>query len=281
MLRRIYVFALMLCVLSSFCIFSVEAEAEWDAKLSVEQTSLDEEEMLVSVRVSIGDITTPSGIMLATYSVLFDSDCLEYVSHKNGAPQNWTFVEEHQLGAHDWSKLISVEGVEPYFYYTLFNDETNPEGVTEDGVLYTDLTFRITDPSVTRTDIVVSENLCQLDRVIHSVQFGATYQYRVILDKIFMESRVCISRAISCDQQLCAAQGQQRHAQHHACPGGPAQRMMPRLCQCAVFFIHRKADDGHQCCSQHDAADGQQRDGNGSHDRGGDDNKCILFSQLR
>ena len=156
MVRKFFALALILCICFCSFAFFAQAETEWNARLSVEQTSLNEDDSLVSLRISIDDITSESGVVCAIYSLQFDSNCLEYIAHENGTPENWLFGDENSLVAQDWSGLISEEGKTPYFYYTIFN-EAATNGVTEDGVLYTDLTFRIIDSSKAKTEIVVSE----------------------------------------------------------------------------------------------------------------------------
>ena len=156
MLRKILSCFIILCIVLSLAGVFALANAEWSARVDVEQTTPVAVDSMISVRISIEDITSESGIICAIYSLAFDSTCLEYISHVNGLPREWELGDENSLAAEDWSQLITVDGVEPYFYYTLLND-SGENGVTEDGVLYTELTFRVIDPSVTQTKITISE----------------------------------------------------------------------------------------------------------------------------
>lgn len=150
-----------LCMLTTICLLAicfscmVSAETSWSAVLKVEQTSSENSEGFITVRVSIDDITSKTGIICAMYNLNYDSECLELVSWTNGVPANWDFSESSTLYAEDWSQIITDDG-KTYFSYTLMNVAAQ-DGVKENGVLYTDLKFKVLDDGASASDLIVTE----------------------------------------------------------------------------------------------------------------------------
>lgn len=154
-------FKRIICLLTTACLLAigfsclVSAETGWTAVFKVEQTAAESAEGNVSVRVSVSGITSETGIICAIYKLHYDPKCLELTSWKNGTPSNWDFSESSTLCAEDWSQVINEDG-ETYFYYTLLNVAAQ-DGVKNDGVLYTDLQFKVLDSSADSTDIKITD----------------------------------------------------------------------------------------------------------------------------
>lgn len=154
-------FKRVICLLTTICLLAicfsclVSAETDWKATLKAEQTAAENSEGIVTVRVSVGEITSQTGIICAMYNLYYDDKCLELVSWKNGVPANWDFTENSTLSAEDWSQILNEDG-ETYFSYTLLNVAAQ-DGVKDDGVLYTDLKFKVLDSAASTAEIRISE----------------------------------------------------------------------------------------------------------------------------
>jgi hypothetical protein len=125
------------------------AETNWTAKFKAEQTSAADG--MITVKASISGITSETGVICAIYNLHYDNDCLELVSWKNGLPSGWDFSGESTLGAEDWSVVMEDDG-KNYFLYTLMNVEADG-GVKDDGVLYTELQFKVLDENATEAEL--------------------------------------------------------------------------------------------------------------------------------
>ncbi len=155
MLKRIVCLLVTVCVLS-LCLSCVAfADTDWNAKFKVEQTSAEDGDGIIKVRVSISDISSKSGIICAIYNLHYDNDCLELVSWENGLPSSWDFSGDSTLCAEDWSGILEDDG-EKYFLYTLMNVEAD-DGVKDDNVLYTEFRFKVLDDSAASTEIKFTE----------------------------------------------------------------------------------------------------------------------------
>lgn len=164
---------IILCILSGLILqFPAIAEGDWSASLQIEQLSGVEEDGTVNVRISVSDITVESGIICAIYHVYYDTSVFELISWENGKPDSWDFSGSSAFGAEDWTTLLTSDNGESYLMYTLMNT-TMKNGVTDDGILYTDLKFkvlkeepsskiRITDISFLKNDLNDLENDCEL-----------------------------------------------------------------------------------------------------------------------
>ena len=153
MFKRIVCLLVTVCVLALGLSCVAVAETNWTAKFKAEQTSAAAG--MVTVKVSVSGITSETGIICAIYNLHYDNDCLELVSWKNGLPSGWDFSGESTLGAEDWSCVKEDDG-KNYFLYTLMNVEAD-SGVTEDGVLYTELQFKVLDNSATEAELKFTE----------------------------------------------------------------------------------------------------------------------------
>jgi len=150
-----------ICLLTTICLLAISfsclvaAETNWKATLKAEQTASENSEGIVTVRISIGEISSKTGIICAMYNLYYDDKCLELVSWKNGVPANWDFSENSTLSAEDWSQILNEDG-KTYFSYTLLNVAAQ-DGVKDDGVLYTDLQFKVLDASASTSEISITE----------------------------------------------------------------------------------------------------------------------------
>lgn len=153
MFKRIVCLLVTVCILALGLSCVAVAETNWTAKFKAEQTS--SAAGIVTVKVSVSDITSETGIICAIYNLHYDNDCLELVSWENGLPSAWDFSGESTLGAEDWSGILEDDG-KKYFLYTLMNVEAD-SGVTEDGILYTELQFKVLDPAATETEVKFTE----------------------------------------------------------------------------------------------------------------------------
>lgn len=148
MKRRICVLslALVLLVLVFASVGSLFASADTTgAAVKVEQISDVSSDGLVTVRVSFADIHMQGGILIAEYVLHYDVQKLELVSWKNAYPQTWDIDGGV---AEDWSSKVEPDNGDPYFKYTVLNVDFQG-GVKDDGVLYSDLTFRVHDANAT------------------------------------------------------------------------------------------------------------------------------------
>ena len=148
-------FKRIVCLLATICILALclscmaVAETNWTAKFKAEQTSAADG--MITVKASISGITSETGVICAIYNLHYDNDCLELVSWKNGLPSGWDFSGESTLGAEDWSVVMEDDG-KNYFLYTLMNVEADG-GVKDDGVLYTELQFKVLDENATEAEL--------------------------------------------------------------------------------------------------------------------------------
>ncbi len=153
--RFIIVSALLLCILLSASYYAV-AEAEWNANITVKQTSLVSADGTFGVRVSVTDITTKNGIVCAIYHLHFDPTVVQLISWENSNPEKWDFSGNTSFGAEDWTDLLEDDNGNPYLMYTVMNTSLE-YGVTADNVLYTDLVFKVLSDSAKTTEIVVTD----------------------------------------------------------------------------------------------------------------------------
>lgn len=181
--KIICTYIILFCILSSLTLqISASAEGSWSASLHIEQLSGVEADGTVNIRISVSDITVESGIICAIYHVYYDTSVLELISWENGKPDGWDFSGSSAFGAEDWTTLLTSDNGESYLMYTLMNT-TMENGVTDDGVLYTDLKFkvlkedasskiRITDISFLKNDLNDLENDCELPDQEYYLQLG-------------------------------------------------------------------------------------------------------------
>lgn len=154
--RKIIAYIVLFCVLTiSVSHVPLSAKTDWSVSLDIEQTSERNEDGILSVRISISDITNENGIICAIYHLYFDTSCLELVSWENSYPEEWDFSGTSAFGAEDWTSLLmSVDGRQ-YLMYSLM-DTSVEHGVTDDHVLYTDLKFKVKDENIDTSVIEVT-----------------------------------------------------------------------------------------------------------------------------
>ncbi len=155
MFKRIVCLLTVVCLLSICLSCFATAETSWSAVFKAEQTSSQNDENIVTVRVAVSSITSETGIICASYNLYYDTKCLELVSWKNNTPAGWDFSESATLCAEDWSQIVKEDGT-TYFMYTLMNVATD-NGVKDDNVLYTDLQFKVLDKNAASTNIKVTD----------------------------------------------------------------------------------------------------------------------------
>ncbi|MBQ3004178.1 MAG: hypothetical protein IJD82_10620, partial [Clostridia bacterium] len=153
--KFLIVSVLLACVLLSVSYFAV-AEASWSAKLDLDVTSPISHDNTFSVRVSVSDITSKDGIVCAIYHVRFDPTALELVSWTNSHPSEWDFSGKTSFGAEDWTDLLQDDNGNSYLMYTVMNTSLE-NGVKNDGVLYTDLVFKVRSSASKTTEITVTD----------------------------------------------------------------------------------------------------------------------------
>lgn len=153
--KFLIVSVLLACVLLSVSFFAV-AEASWSAKIDFDVTSPISHDNTFSVRVSVSDITSKDGIVCAIYHVRFDPTALELVSWTNSHPSEWDFSGKTSFGAEDWTDLLQDDNGNSYLMYTVMNTSLE-NGVKNDGVLYTDLVFKVRSSASKTTEITVTD----------------------------------------------------------------------------------------------------------------------------
>ncbi len=159
--KFLIVTALLLCVLMSASYFTL-AETEWSADLTLKQTATIADDNTFSVRVSVSDITSKSGIVCAIYHVCYDPSAVELVSWKNAYPAGWDFSGESSFGAEDWTSILEDDNGNSYLMYTIMNTSLE-KGVVSDNVLYTDLHFKVR-PNATKTTEIRVTNISFMDK---------------------------------------------------------------------------------------------------------------------
>lgn len=153
--KFLIVSVLLACVLLSVSYFAV-AEVSWSAKINLDVTSPISHDNMFSVRVSVSDITSKDGIVCAIYHVRFDPTALELVSWTNSHPSEWDFSGKTSFGAEDWTDLLQDDNGNSYLMYTVMNTSLE-NGVKNDGVLCTDLVFKVRSSASKTTEITVTD----------------------------------------------------------------------------------------------------------------------------
>lgn len=148
---------LVLLLFSCIGVFlPVSAEKAWTAAVKIERISENKEDDTITVRVSVEQITSDSGIFCAVYNICYDNSVLELISWENSKPEGWNFSGSNP-DAEDWTRIQQAENSkENYLMYTLLNADTE-NGVKEDGVLYTDLHFKVLSDEAETTVISVTD----------------------------------------------------------------------------------------------------------------------------
>lgn len=194
--RFLLVFMLLFSILiTSVSYMTVFAATEWSASLAIEQVSDIADDGTFTVRISVSDISADKGIICSIYHVNFDNAVLELLSWDNSYPDNWDFSGNSLFGAEDWTALQTNDDGEAYLMYTLMNT-TLEDGVTDDGVLYTDIVFRALSDSVDATVI----NVTDISFLSHDLEDGfelSSQAFEVSLKTMQEES----SDQISLDEQ--------------------------------------------------------------------------------
>ncbi len=147
--------ALLFFVLLIVPSVSANAQTDWSAALKVEQVFGSLEEETISIRVSVEQITSESGILCASFEIHYDNSCLELISWENSHPTSWDFSETKTYGAEDWTMKKEGENG-TYFMYTLLNSAMS-DGVKKDGELSTELQFRVLKNGISSTEICIKE----------------------------------------------------------------------------------------------------------------------------
>lgn len=171
--KRLFASCVLVLLLCS-CIGSflpVNAATDWTAAINIEGIEENTEEGTLTVRVSVEKITCESGIFSAVYNIHYDNSVLELISWENSRPENWNFSGSNP-DAEDWTAIRKTDGAnaETYLSYTMFNVAMSG-GIKADGVLSTELHFKVlsdtaTSATISVTDIQLSDvtllNHCRL-----------------------------------------------------------------------------------------------------------------------
>lgn len=136
--KRIFVFLLVSFVLLSITILPASAlDAEFSA--SADYTALKTGDTF-NVRVAVNNIKNSEGIILVQFELHFDSRYLEYLEYKNNKPESWgDGFEEIVAPKVDENNPDDIYLSVAYMYA----DKGTGKGIKEDGILYTDITFKV------------------------------------------------------------------------------------------------------------------------------------------
>lgn len=136
--RKIFVFLLVSIVLFSVCVLPASAlDAEFSA--AADYTSLKTGDTF-NVRVAVNNIQTDEGIILVQFKLHFDSTCLKLIEWKTNKPEKWGDGFE-EIAA---PKTDEKNPDDIYLYVSyMYSEKEIGKGITEDGILYTDITFEV------------------------------------------------------------------------------------------------------------------------------------------
>ena len=158
-IKRIWTVCVLVLLLCSCigAVLPVNAEENWSAALKIEKTDENTAEKTITVRVSVEQITCQSGIFLAQYNIWYDNSVLELISWENSRPNGWNFSGSNP-DAEDWTETRKTEDGknDTYLFYTLLNVDTS-NGVKRNGVLYTDLHFKVLSDTAESAEILVTD----------------------------------------------------------------------------------------------------------------------------
>ncbi len=92
------------------------------------------------VRVAVNNIQNSDGIILVQFNLHFDSQCLELIEWNSNKPESWgDGYEDLTVPKVDESNPDDI-----YLYVAyMYSEKETGKGVKENGILYTDITFKV------------------------------------------------------------------------------------------------------------------------------------------
>jgi len=149
--KKVFVFLMVSIVLLSATVLPASAlSAEFSATADYSTLKVGD---VFKVRVTVNNIQTEEGLILAQFKLYFDSTCLRLVEWNTNKPEAWGDGFE-EIAA---PKPSEDNPDELYLYVAfMYSEKETGKGITEDGILYTDITFEVlseaADGTVLRID---------------------------------------------------------------------------------------------------------------------------------